>query len=68
MRSFVIVGLGIALLLAVVAGGLRAEGGCKAGCESWLATCLKECADAPVVADCKANCQKVYQQCVSNCE
>ena len=60
----------VALLfaLALCAPGVRAEDdACRAKCEQWGAPCSQACADAPVIEECKANCRKMYQQCLSDC-
>jgi hypothetical protein len=61
------------LVIAVVALALSAamaraqNDACRAQCEQWGAPCIQACANAPVVEDCKANCRKMYQQCLSDC-
>ncbi len=45
----------------------RAADPCRESCDRWLARCLRECADAPVPADCRANCRQVEGQCLDQC-
>ena len=67
MRANVIIGIVIVLALAAGGATLRAEGGCREACERGLAECKKACADAPVVDECKANCQIGFDACLATC-
>ena len=66
-NGFLGLGAAIGLVLATAAP-IGAEDVCRTNCDNWLATCLQDCANAPVVAECRANCRAVDRMCLDNCD
>ena len=64
MRTFAIV---LVLALAVSGDVVHARTACETKCDDWVASCMKSCADAPAVDECKANCRTGYDKCLSDC-
>ena len=57
-----------ALTLAVGVATANAEDGdCKAICTKTRDSCLQQCPGSPDPAQCKGNCEAVYQGCLTNC-
>ncbi len=62
-------GLAAAIGLALAAAApVGAEDACRTNCDDWLASCLTDCANAPVVDECRTNCRTLDRMCLDKCD